>query len=126
MRRAPRLVAALVLVCLMMNSVPSFATLTMSGTLTGGQTLLIIQPNNSTNAATGVLKFKFSAPTAGAYSLGFCIGPVANPCGSAAYFVSVQGGHTQLAVVNASIFNGNELVIENPTSSSVGYSVSME
>ena len=93
-------------------ALPAFAQITLNGTVPAGTTpVVIIQANNQTGA-TGVLKFKFSAPTAGKYAFNLSIGPAANPCGSAtSYVVVVSGGQERLAVVDASIFKNNVLVV---------------
>lgn len=52
---------------------------------------------NKQPKSSGVLKFKFSAPTAGAYAFNFCIGPAANPCGlPTSYVVVVLGSEERL------------------------------
>jgi hypothetical protein len=105
----------------------SFAAITIDGTVPVGRTgVLLIQANHQPGA-TGVVKFKFTAPLKGAYTLGFCIGPASNPCGMAtSYVVQVQGGESQLAVVNANMFENNVLVVTQGTSTPVPFSVSME
>ena len=106
---------------------PAFAQITLNGTVPAGTTpVVIIQANNQTGA-TGVLKFKFSAPTAGKYAFNFCIGPAANPCGSAtSYVVVVSGGQERLAVVDASIFKNNVLVVGQGTNQPLPFAVTME
>jgi hypothetical protein len=106
---------------------PAFAYITLSGTVPAGTTpVVIIQANNQTGA-TGTLKFKFSAPTAGKYSFNFCIGPAANPCGLAtSYVVVVPGGQERLAVVDASIFKSNVLVVGQGTTQPLPFAVTME
>ncbi len=105
----------------------SFAAITIDGTVPVSRTgILLIQANHQPGA-TGVVKFKFTAPQKGAYTLGFCIGPASNPCGMAtSYVVQVQGGESQLAVVNANVFENNVLVVAQGTSTPVPFSVSME
>ena len=104
-----------------------FAAIVLKGTIpTGGVPVVIIQPHKQAGV-TGVVKFKFSAPTAGAYTLGFCIGPAANPCGMAtSYVVQVHGGKEQLAVVPASMFDSNVLAVSQGTSSALPFVVEME
>ena len=106
---------------------PAFAYITLNGTIPGGRaTVVIIQANNQTGA-TGTLKFKFSAPTPGSYALSFCIGPAANPCGLAtSYVVVVPGGQERLAVVDASIFKNNVLVVGQGTTQPLPFAVTME
>lgn len=59
----------------------AFASITLNGTVpTGSAGLVIIQANKQAKSS-GVLKFKFSAPSAGAHAFNFCIGPASNPCG---------------------------------------------
>lgn len=104
----------------------ALAQITLSSTVPGAKTVVLIQPNKQ-SSATGIVKFKFSAPTAGAYSLGFCIGPAANPCGMAtSYVVQVPGGQERLAVVDASFFTANVLVVNNPTSTALPFAVAIE
>ena len=57
-------------------------SITLNGTIPGssGAGVVIIEANGESGPG-GILKFKFSAPQAGAYSFNFCIGPASNPCG---------------------------------------------
>ena len=105
----------------------ALAAITLNGTIPGGtKSLVIIQPNKQ-SPAKGTLKFKFAAPTAGAYSFNFCIGPTLNPCGTATSFVVVvPGGQERLAVVDASIFTDNVLVVGQGTSSALPFVVTIE
>jgi hypothetical protein len=109
----------------------AFAYITLNGTVpaktdTGGGTVVIIQQNNMPGA-TGIIKFKFSAPAPGSYGLSFCIGPSTNPCGlPTSFVVTVNGGHEQLAVVNANVFATNVLVVGQGTSTPIPFSVTME
>jgi hypothetical protein len=105
----------------------SFAAITLDGTVPVSSTgLVLIQANHQTGA-TGVLKFKFSAPEKGAYTMGFCIGPASNPCGmSSSYVVQVPGGGSQLSVVSANIFENNVLVVQQGTSTPLPFSVTIE
>lgn len=122
------LVVAAVTFALTLTSVQqAFASISLNGTVSaGGKPVVIIQANNQTGA-TGVLKFKFSAPTAGSYTFNFCIGPVANPCGLAtSYVVVVPGGQERLAVVDASIFKNNVLVVGQGTNQSLPFAVTIE
>ena len=106
---------------------PAFAAVTLSGTAPVSRSpLVIIQPHNQ-SVARGVVKFKFSAPTAGAYTMGFCIGPAANPCGMAtSYVVQVPGGQERMAVVDASIFEKNVLAVGQGTSQALPFTITME
>jgi hypothetical protein len=106
---------------------PAFAQITLKGTIpSSAKPLVIIQPNNESKTS-GVIKFKFSAPTAGAYTMNFCIGPASNPCGTSSdYVVTVPGGQERLAVVDASVFANNELVVSQGTSEALPYSVTIE
>jgi len=118
-------VGAIVLLTLFVQ--PVFAAIVLKGTIpTGGAPVVVIQPHKM-GAIIGVVKFKFSAPTAGAYTMGFCIGPAANPCGMAtSYVVQVHGGKEQLAVVPASMFESNVLAVSQGTSSALPFVVEME
>jgi hypothetical protein len=104
------------------------AEITLDGTVPVGRAgITIIQPNNELGS-TGVVEFKFSAPgTGNGYALNFCIGPAANPCGTAnAYVVTVPEGQSRLAIVNARLFERNELVVGQGTSVPVPFSVQMQ
>ncbi|MGA2483844.1 MAG: hypothetical protein ABSF92_12095 [Candidatus Acidiferrales bacterium] len=105
----------------------AFAAITLTGTLPGGTTpIVLIQPNKQTGTS-GVLKFKFSAPKAGNYALDFCIGPATNPCGlPTSFVVNVPGGQERLAVVNASFFANNELVVAQGTTGPIPFEVTIE
>jgi hypothetical protein len=105
----------------------ALAAITLNGTIpAGGRPVVIIQPHRQ-SAARGTLKFKFGAPTAGAYTFNFCIGSTANPCGMAtSYVVVVPGGQERLAVVDASIFTDNVLVVGQGTSSALPFTVTIE
>jgi hypothetical protein len=105
----------------------AFASITLNGTIPAGTTPVVIIQANPQSGATGVLKFKFSAPTAGAYKLSFCIGPAANPCGLAtSYVVTVPGGQERLAVVDASVFKNNVLVVGQGTTQPLPFAVTIE
>jgi len=105
----------------------ALAAITLNGTIPPGtKPVVIIQPNKQ-SAGKGTLKFKFAAPTAGAYGLNFCIGPTANPCGMATSFVVVvMGGQERLAVVDASIFTDNVLVVGQGTMNALPFAVTIE
>lgn len=105
----------------------TFAAITLNGTIPVGKTpVVVIQPNRQ-RGATGILKFKFSAPSPGAYSLSFCIGPMANPCGMpSSYVVVVPGGQERLAVVDASFFATNVLVVGQGTKKALPFAVTIE
>jgi hypothetical protein len=117
----------LVLGAVLLLPVTSNAAITLDGTVPVGRAgVVLIQANHQTGA-TGVVKFKFSAPQKGAYTLGFCIGPASNPCGmSTSYVVQVMGGESQFAIVNASVFENNVLVVQQGTSTPAPFSVTME
>ena len=121
------LIAAVVLALSVALAQPALAQITLNGTVPAGTTpVVIIQANNQTGA-TGVVKFKFSAPTAGKYAFSFCIGPAANPCGLAtSYVVNVPGGQERLAVVDASIFKNNVLTVGQGTTQPLPFTVTME
>ena len=107
------------------------AYITLNGIVPVGKNgAVILQAHKLSGATTDTLKFKFTAPAfnAGvAYTLGFCIGPASNTCGLAtSYVVQVPGGEERLAVVPASVFANNVLVVQNPTARPVPYSVTIE
>jgi hypothetical protein len=103
------------------------AAITLDGTVPVRATPTVLIQANHQTGTTGVVKFKFSAPQAGAYTVGFCIGPETNPCGSAgALVVSVKGGESKLSIVNASAFEKNVLAVEQGTSTPVPFAVSVE
>ena len=86
----------------------------------------VIQANGETGPG-GILKFKFSAPQAGAYTMNFCIGPASNPCGTASdYAASVPGGQERLAVIEAGVFRNSVLVVTQGTSSNLPFAVTIE
>lgn len=102
-------------------------SITLNGTVPSSATPLVILQANGEVGPGGILKFKFSAPQAGAYELGFCIGPASNPCGlSTSFVVNVPGGQERLAVVEASIFRNNVLVVSQGTSTALPFSVTVE
>ena len=106
---------------------PAFASITLNGTVPVGQAGLVIIQANKQTKSTGVLKFLFSAPTAGAYTLNFCIGPETNPCGtSTSYVVVVPGGEKGMAVVDASFFTNNVLTVSQGTNSPLPFSVTID
>jgi hypothetical protein len=102
-------------------------SITLNGTIPSSSTpLVIIQPNGEKGPG-GILKFKFSAPEAGAYTMNFCIGPPSNPCGTASdYVVTVPGGEERLAIVEAGIFRTSVLVVSQGTSVALPFSVTVE
>jgi hypothetical protein len=108
----------------------AFAYITLNGTIPAGTTPVVILQANNQPGATGVIKFKFSAPAHDAgvpYVLSFCIGPASNPCGlPTSYVVDVPGGQERLAVVNANVFATNVLVVGQGTKRPVPFAVTME
>ena len=104
-------------------------SITLNGTIPGTtppQAVVIIEANGGSGPG-GILKFKFSAPQAGAYALNFCIGPASNPCGTTSdYVVSVPGGQERLAVVEASVFKKSVLVVTQGTTDDLPFAVTME
>jgi len=90
--------------------------------------------NNTNYAVSGLLKFRFRAPTPAStthvqYTLAFCVGPPSNPCGlSTSIAVRVNGGGpATFALIDASAFaGGNVLGIVNPTSVPVQFEVDLE
>jgi hypothetical protein len=107
----------------------AFAAISLQGTVPVGRNgLIIIQPNNQ-SGSHGTIKFKFSAPAAapGGYVLAFCIGPASNPCGlPTSYVVSVPASESRLAVVDASTFTNNVLVVVQGTNVPVPFAVDVE
>jgi hypothetical protein len=87
--------------------------------------LLVVAHKQS--GATDTLKFKFSAPTPGAYALSFCIGPATNPCGTTtSYVVSVPGGEERLAVIPAAALMDRVLRVSQGTNQPLPFAVTME
>ena len=123
----PLTAAAMALAFIALTIQPAFSQITLSGTVPVGHAgLVLIQPNNMPKSA-GALKFKFAAPQAGAYAFDFCIGPPSNPCGLAtSYVVNVPAGEQRLAVVDASAFISNELVVVQGTNTPLPFSVTIE
>src|ERR1700761_5658122 len=102
-------------------------SITLNGTIPSGGAPVVILEANGESGADGPIKFKFSAPQAGAYSLNFCIGAPANPCGtSSSYVVQVPGGQERLALVEAGIFKKNVLVVSQGTDTELPFSVTIE
>ena len=101
--------------------------------------IVVVLPTTQTAGGTayavsGLLKFKFSAPTPAsvtgvAYTMGFCVGPPLNPCGlNTSIVVKVSGGGpASFALIDASAFaGGNVLAVVNPTSKPVKFEVDLE
>ena len=106
---------------------PAFAAITLNGTVPVGPAGLVLIHANKQPKSSGVVKFKFSAPTAGAYAFNFCIGPATNPCGlPTSYVVVVPGGEERLAVVDASFFTDNVLIVSQGTNKPLPFSVTIE
>ena len=102
-------------------------SITLNGTIPSGGTPVVIIEANGENGPGGILKFKFSAPQAGAYALGFCIGPATNPCGTSSdYVVNVPGGQERLAIVEGAVFRNSVLVVTQGTSTDQPFSVTVE
>jgi hypothetical protein len=118
---------AVILAFCTLTALPAFAAITLNGTApVSAAGIVVIQPNKLLTTH-GVLKFKFSAPTAGAYTMGFCIGTTPNTCGQAAsYVVQVPGGEERLAVVDAATFADKALVVVQPTNKALPFSVTIE
>ncbi|HWA76437.1 MAG TPA: hypothetical protein VG937_29065 [Polyangiaceae bacterium] len=107
----------------------ALASLTLSGSLPGGTTPVVILQAHGQTSATGVVKLLLSAPTAGAYALNFCVGPASNPCGFSpptSYVVNVPGGQQRLAVISAAQLASNVLVVAQGTTSAKPYTVTIE
>jgi hypothetical protein len=120
-------VAALLLGLLALLAQTSFASIELRGTLPPGTKPLVILKAPSQGTLTGLLKFKFSAPGSGAYSLNFCVGPETNPCGlSTSYVVTVPAGEERFAVIDAHMLTNNVLVVAQGTRVPVPFAVSME
>src|SRR5271155_841857 len=103
-------------------------SITLNGTIPGSSSagVVIIEANGESGCG-GILKFKFSAPQAGAYTMGFCIGPASDPCGEASdYVVIVPAGQERLAVVQAGVFKKNVLVVTQPTTDDLPFAVTIE
>jgi hypothetical protein len=109
----------------------AYAYITLNGVVHFGGTGLVILQAHKLSGGTGVVKFKFSAPTFNAgtpYVLNFCVGPAANPCQSptTSYIVQVPVGEERLAVIDANVFVNNVLVVATGTTKPVPFSVTME
>ncbi|HEY1452427.1 MAG TPA: hypothetical protein VGF57_03100 [Roseiarcus sp.] len=103
-------------------------SITLNGTIPGSSSegVVIIEANGESGPG-GILKFKFSAPQAGAYTMAFCIGPASNPCGEASdYVVSVPAGQERLAVVEAGVFKKSVLVVTQGTADALPFAVTIE
>ena len=107
------------------------AYITLNGMVPVGKNgTVILQAHKLPGGTSDTLKFKFTAPSfnAGvAYALNFCVGPATNPCGlPTSYVVVVPGGEERLAVVPASVFANNVLIVSQGTARPVPYSVTIE
>jgi hypothetical protein len=124
--RTMRFLAIVVLALVAFHAQIAFAAITLNGTVPPGRSGIVIMEQNSSKSS-GPIKFKFSAPTAGAYVLAFCIGPAANPCnGPGSVVVSVPGGQERLAVVDASTLANNVLVVVQGTATAIPFSATVE
>jgi hypothetical protein len=102
-------------------------SITLTGTIPPAAGPVVILEANPGITLAGLLKFKFAAPEAGAYVLGFCVGPSSNPCGSAAsYVVNVAAGQQRLALIEASAFKSNVLVVSQGTNVAIPFLVEIE
>lgn len=102
-------------------------SITLNGTIPPGTTPVVVLEVNKESGPGGILKFKFSAPAPGAYTLSFCIGPAVNPCGlPTSYVVVVPGGEERLAVVEAGVFKNNVLVVGQGTTDPLPFAVTIE
>ncbi len=105
------------------------AQITFNATAPAAKATLILRKVDMTGV-TSVVKFKFTVVTPGAFVMGFCFqDPTSNaaPCGaSGEYVVMVPAATSALAVVPASLLTQHQLVVDNPTSSAVKFSVQME
>ena len=114
--------------CLLLADVPrASAAISMTGTLPGGTTPIVIIPANGQTGARGPIKLLMGAPTPGAYALSFCIGPASNPCGlSTSFVVNVPGGQQRMAIVDASMFVNNVLVVGQGTTGALPFTITIE
>jgi hypothetical protein len=107
----------------------AWAQLAVNGTIPpGGVPVVVIQATRQ-RMPSRLLRFKFSAPAPqpGGYTVAFCIGPAANPCGlSTSYVVQVPASEERLAVIDSNVFTNNVLVAGQGTSVSVPFAVVME
>ena len=111
----------------------AIAQITFNATAAAAKSTTILQSVDMTGV-TSVIKFKFTAGTISTgqlFTMGFCFQDPSNttaaPCGSSGeYVVVVPGGGSALAVVPASLLTGHILVVVNPTSTPVRYTVVME
>ena len=126
MRPTLSAVVAVVALTGVMTTQETLAKLNLSGTVPPASQVVLI-PANPRGVPKGVLKLKLTSAVGGA-TLGFCVGPAANPCGDATSFVvNVPPGESKLAVINAADFaNGAVLIVNNPTASTVGYGINIE
>jgi hypothetical protein len=100
------------------------ASMTLHGTVPGGPEGVIILKAHKHGGATDTLKFRFSAPQPGSYSLSFCIGPAASPC--LGYVVEVPGGQERLAVIPAAALTDKVLMVGHGTNALYPFAVTME
>jgi hypothetical protein len=108
--------------------------MTLTGTIPPGRKPVVILEGPPPEIVTGhPLKFTFSAPLPDhdapvPYVLGFCIGPVANPCGlPTSFVVEVPGGEERTSVVDAGIFKKTDvLVVGQGTAVPLPYAVTFE
>ena len=110
----------------------AIAQITFNATAAAAKSTTILQSVDMTGV-TSVIKFKFTAGTISTgqlFTMGFCFqdpNTTAAPCGSSGeYVVVVPGGGSALAVIPASLLTGHILVVVNPTSTPVRYTVVME
>ena len=109
----------------------AIAQITFSATAAAAKSTTILHSVDMTGV-TSVIKFKFTAGTISTgqlFTMGFCFqdNTTAASCGSSGeYVVVVPGGGSALAVVPASLLTGHILVVNNPTSTPVRYTVVME
>ena len=127
MTRTRNALLTVVAIAAVLCTQPVSAALSITGTIPSGRTPVVIIPANPRGVPPGVLKLKFSSPSNGA-TLSFCLGPVANPCGTtSSLVVDVSPGQEKLAVIDAQeFFHGAVLVVGQGTNVAVGYSVSIE
>jgi hypothetical protein len=109
----------------------AIAQITFNATAAAAKSTTILQSVDMTGV-TSVIKFKFTAGTISTgqlFTMGFCFQDpnTTAACGSSGqYAVVVPGGGSALAVVPASLLTGHILVVVNPTSTPVRYTVVME
>ena len=99
-------------------------SITCNGVVAPHDSFIVMQPTGESGPG-GLLKFMFSAPSAGGGELIFNIVPGSNPQGPGAYSVAVAGGTERLAIVDAGIFKNNVLAVFGHSSAPVPFAVTI-